>query len=734
MKLYKNRLIKLLVLFMNLSLIVSCKQNPTTNSLSSSTQDSSDTYNINFNEHLLKDLNDNFSYSKGSYISQSINNAKVFTTPLSTGEFSSSLNYQKNSGEHYLIFNHNKNDNTYDAYGINKENKLQLVHFDGINLNINKTFDYKVENEIDLKVKIYEAEDIIELFLDNEKIDSLSLDILKDNYLGIYTSSPKTKFMNIKMDSNPFKELNNPDSFTTVYGKSIYKNNGIQMKGTNNLVINNGVSLRNGSFEVTVNVQESGKNAVGIVFRLDDMGKTSYYKNHVTCYYLCFGITGSLTLIKYNSPGVSETLKYYITPYFQKNLDHKLKVILNEGMIHILCDDSYCFGYEDSEFLTGDKIGFCNLDENGYYKDLKVVSTNDKLLVKDFNNNDKYDVVNGNFVTLNELTYSTKANSMMVSKDKIPTDGTLQANIGTIDEHGHGLIFRLTKPNKSEYYMSENGLSYYYIENCGDQYYRLARVENGNITYSKKSYVAMSIGHGGNVKVVMIGSTIYVYFTDRLVIKYDDPNPLIGQYYGYKCTNKYGLFKGDITYSTSTKIDTADYLIFGHSYTYLWLAYKKDFNALGDNILNVGIGGARTLHYVTTANEMACYQPKWGIYWNGINDINADVAISTMPENIEKTMLTIKNANPDYQCVIIGINRCTYQKSIERYSQIHEANLKYKELCDKYDWMHFLDVEYLYCNEQGTPQSSWFIDNLHPTYEAYTKVADLVIDIIQENS
>ncbi len=700
------------------------------NSESSSSSNSGKGEQETINDYLLSDLKDNFTYSKGTYVSKTKNSAKVFSTPLSTGEFSTKLNYQNNSGEHYLVFNHSKIDNSYDAFGVNNQNKLQLVHFDGREILVNKTFDNVINNEVDLKVKIYETEDVVELFLNNDKIYSSNLNVLSDRYLGIYTSSDNTKFSNINMDTNPFKELNNYEDYTTTYGSSIIKNNGIQMTGNYNLVVPNNVSLMNGSFEVTINVQDAGKNAVGVVFRMDDQGKSTYFKNHVPCYFLHFGITGSLTLVKQIEPGVQESLKYYVTPFFQKDMDHKLKVILDDGMIHVLLDGQYCFGYEDTEYLTGEKIGFCNFDGNGFYKDLKVVST-DKLLKKEIDN---FEVVSGDFTSINELTYSTKVSSMMVSKEKIPTDGTLETKIGTINQHGHGLVFRLTKPNVSKYYQNESGLSYYFIENCGDQYYRLGRVENGRITYSKKSYVATSIGHGGNVKVVMNGGTIYVYFTDRLVIKYEDQNPLMGEYYGYRAANEYGLFQGDIAYSESIETDKADYLIFGHSYTNLWLSYKKDFKELGDSVLDVGIGGARTLHYVTTAPEMAAYQPKWGIYWNGINDINADISISTMPTNIENTMLTIKETNPDFQCVIIGINRCTYQKSVERYEQIYEANLKYEELCNKYDWLHYLDVEYLYCNDEGIPQKSWFVDDLHPTLDAYAVVAELIVDVIQKNS
>lgn len=755
----KHKLTKLGILLMSLALITGCS-----NSIGSSLDDSSFSSESSFNssdkassessfssseqissgpssdsgnkeepvinEHLLNDLEDNFLYSKGSYISKAKNSAKVFTSPLSTGEISTTLNYKNNTGEHYLIFNHDKLDNSYNGFGVNNRNKLELVHFDGTELIVNKAFDNVIDNEIDLKIKMYELDDVFELFLDGEKIYSSNLNITENKYVGLYTSSDETKFAKINMDTDPFKELNKYENYSTKYGSSVLKDGGIQMTGSHNLVVPEDVSLFNGSFEVTINAQDSGKNPTGIVFRMDDQGKAMYYKNNVPCYFLYTGISGSLMLIKHPGDGTSQSIKYYVVPFYQIHEDHKLKVVLNDGLIHVYFDDVYCFGYEDEDYLTGDKIGLVSTDNNGFFKNLKVVPTDD-ILVKEI---DKYDVVSGEFISTQELTYSTKNQSMLVSKEKIPTNGTLKVNIGTIDKHGHGLVFRLSKPNVSSYYQSEEGLSYYFVEDNGNQYYRLGRVENGNVTYSKNSFVATSLGHSGEQRIVMDGNYIYVYFANRLVIKYYDENPLMGEYYGYRCSSKMGLFQGKIEYSESTKLDTADYLIFGHSYTHWWLDYKENFKELGDSILDVGIGGARTLHYVTTASEMATYNPKWGICWNGINDIMADVSVSTLPTNMETTMLTIKEANPNFQCVIIGVNRCTKDKAYERNDKIHEANVLYEELCNKYDWLHYLDVEYLFCDNEGIPQNSWFIDTLHPTLAAYEVVSELVVDIIKANS
>lgn len=700
--------------------VVSTSSISSSTSSSSNKNDSSDIV-TKYNEYSLKDVNNGFTYSNGEYVAKKDVNAKVFTTPISTGVFSLTLNYQSSSKENYLIFNYDKDEDTYWAYGV-KNNNLVLSYFNGEYLNVEKTLKSNVENNLELKVKTYEEDDVCELLLGNELVDSSAVAIDDKKYVAIYSNDKSTKFSNVYMDTNPFRELNNFDNFKMTRGASTIKGDGLQMTGDTNLAVHKDASLVNGSFEVTVNVQEAGKNAVGIVFRLDEQNKTQYFKNQVPCYFLYFGITGSLTLAKHNGDGGVESLKYYVTPFFQKADDHVVRVVLNGDMIHIMLDGTYCFGYKDASPIMGDKIGYCSFGGYGLYKNLKVVST-ENLLVRDPY---KYDVVQGEFKTYNNLTMSTKANSKLVSKEKVGVNGTLTVKVGNIDKYSHGLMFRLTKDG-------DKLKSFYFVENTGDQYYRLGRYDNGSVTYSKKSYVAQSIGHGGTVRVVMNDNTIYVYFTDRLVVKYTDPNPLMGEYYGYKCTNEYGIFQGDIEYSTSTKVDKADYLIFGHSYTNLWLSYKEDFKELGDSVLDVGIGGARTLHYVTTAPEMAEYNPKWGIYWNGINDINADIDVNTMPVNVETTMKTIKEVNPDFQCVIIGVNRCTHAKSVEHYEQIHQANVLYKELCDKYDWLHFLDVEYLYCDEEGIPLKSWFVDDLHPTLDAYGVVSKLIVDVIKEN-
>lgn len=697
------------------------KQSSTSKISTNITTSTSKDENKEFNKYLLSSIKNKFSYIKGEYISSNEINTTIFSTPFGTGIFSSTINYQSLSTEHYMIFNYNKLDESYYAYGV-KNNDLVLSYFDGEKLEVSKILKTDVSNSLDLKIKTYENDDVFELFFDDDLIYSCASKINNEQYLAIYSDAKNTKFLNIYMDKDPFKEINDYSDFTMTSGTSIVKDGGVQMTGKYNLAVHDDVSLINGSFEVTINVQDAGKNAIGVVFRLDDSNKTQYFRNQVSCYFLYFGITGSLTLGKHIGDGTLTSLKYYVTPFFQSQDDHVLRVVLNEGMIHVLLDGTYCFGVKEESPLMGDKIGYCSIDANGLFKDLKVVSSESLLKTKP----EKFDIFSGDFEVYNNLTISTQPNSKLISKEKVGINGTLSYKTGTIDKYNHGLMFRVTKEN-------DTLKSFYFVENVGDQYMRLGRFENGEVTYSKKSYVALSIGHGGTIRVVMKDNNIYVYFTDRLVVKYTDPNPLMGEYYGYKCTNIMGVLQGDVEYSTSTEIDKTDYLIFGHSYTNLWLSYKDDFKELGDSVLDVGIGGARTLHYVTTAPEMATYNPKWGIYWNGINDINADVDITTMPKNVETTMTTIKEENPDFQCVVIGVNRCTHAKSYSNNDKIHQVNILYKELCDKYDWLHFLDVEYLYCNEEGIPLKTWFVDDLHPTLEAYAKVSKLIVDVIKDN-
>ena len=66
-----------------------------------------------------------------------------------------------------------------------------------------------------------------------------------------------------------------------------------------------------------------------------------------------------------------------------------------------------------------------------------------------------------------------------------------------------------------------------------------------------------------------------------------------------------------------------------------------------------------------------------------------------------------------------------------RIAQITKVNQGLKELCDANDWLIYVEAETIFCDDQGVPIDSYFVDKLHPTVEGYRLVAPLVVDAIK---
>jgi lysophospholipase L1-like esterase len=157
----------------------------------------------------------------------------------------------------------------------------------------------------------------------------------------------------------------------------------------------------------------------------------------------------------------------------------------------------------------------------------------------------------------------------------------------------------------------------------------------------------------------------------------------------------------------------------------LWKSTYKEDLAIYDDVNDIGIGGSIASQWNETYDqEVITYQPRLGIYAIGINDLSCGVSPATTTNNVETLLVKMKNALPDFQVVLLGVNHCTARTTIA--SQIHQTNILYKNLCEKYDWMFFAECEYLFCNDSNQPISTCFIDGLHPTHDSYKKLAEVI--------
>ena len=639
-----------------------------------------------------------------------------------------------------VIIDYNGVDDNYYSIGISRNKKVELLRFDGTTFNEIRTLSTsEITGEFAISVSLYKEYGFININI-NGGADIFQNMKLRDNTkIGFYSETKDVVFSEVKMESNIYEKDNLASSYYLAYGNMTMSDGVITVGQANSLFVNKNREMSNGVFEFTYKF-EGNNISFGCVFALDDKGETEYWRNKgVSYYYLAIGITGSLSIYKCEEGSlISE--KYFVPYMYDDSVEHTLKIVKFDNTIDIFLDGQYQYTFEDAEVLKGKKVGFCSCYKSGYYKNIKITpikTRNTKTL-------GNVDVVSGEFKSTFSTIRASKDKSLAIVKTPMTSsDGTIRTTIGSTTKFGQGVVFKLSKPNASTYYEKENGLSYYWFgsDTTTQQYFRLEKWVNGTKTQlTKLKYVALSIEHGGDIKIVMEGNYIYCYYANRLIVKYKDNSPLTGRYYGFKTDSAGGSFTGGLQYEEEHNVDKSKYLIFGHSYTHLWLDYKKDFAELGaDDVFDIGIGGASTWHYSGTKfdtvggyiDEVAAYESEWGIYWNGINDINSDQELSTMSVALETALIGMKEKNPKFKCVVIGINRCTYTTSMQRIPQITAANAEYKRICDKYDYLTFVDVETLYCDESGNPQSSYFIDNLHPTKAAYKLASELVISAIK---
>lgn len=118
-------------------------------------------------------------------------------------------------------------------------------------------------------------------------------------------------------------------------------------------------------------------------------------------------------------------------------------------------------------------------------------------------------------------------------------------------------------------------------------------------------------------------------------------------------------------------------MIFGHSYTEYWSTYKDDLPYFED-INDIGIGASTTAHWVNQyADEVIAYEPRYGIYWNGINDISQGVAPANIATNIIDLLVKVKESLPEFEVVLLGTNRCPFAKN--NRDKISQLNSLLKE-------------------------------------------------------
>ena len=88
------------------------------------------------------------------------------------------------------------------------------------------------------------------------------------------------------------------------------------------------------------------------------------------------------------------------------------------------------------------------------------------------------------------------------------------------------------------------------------------------------------------------------------------------------------------------------------------------------------------------------------------------------------------DANPNFEVALVGVNRCPFASN--KRNEISAVNNLYKELGNTYDFIHFVDVEYLYCDSNKNELNKYFTDGLHPNHEGYKMAAQLIKEALNK--
>ena len=166
--------------------------------------------------------------------------------------------------------------------------------------------------------------------------------------------------------------------------------------------------------------------------------------------------------------------------------------------------------------------------------------------------------------------------------------------------------------------------------------------------------------------------------------------------------------------------------------------FKKYAKVIDCEIINRGISGDTSDRmYQRLESNAINLKPKNIAVLIGTNDIGLGLPQEYTVENVEKSILLIKEKLPETKIIIISLlpvnknigmfNSCVGKRSNE---QIDETNLKYRELCKKHK-VEYLDVNTKLKDKKGKFQKDYTYDGLHPNIKGFVLMTPELIDLLK---
>ena len=576
-------------------------------------------------------------------------------------------------------------------------------------------------DEATKSIELYYGNKLVASIIDEEMLEGTATYLKANGSNTSYRSMDYTPLNKYLLDANYYQTCNGgfvqPEVGTFISDKQ------------NSLIVSDTSTFENGTIEVSMQLAGEDRDN-GIVFGLSDDDKASYWEGSGIRYYYFFVSQAGLAYLgKTDNGGWQVCATKQINDY-SNTATYRLRVTRHDDTIFCFVDDALYIAFTDASPLPGNRFGLRAGGREVVYTGLSVLRANDE----DRSQLDDYIVGSGSIDAFDGVIKSTGSKTLAFVKDSNFPEGTLETTFVPGTNSPAGIVFRGSAPSEGSFYENESGLSYYFVYVEGG-ICSFRKVENGVVTKTTNKYWPYGTATAYNTRILMQGSDIYCYFNDRLVFHYHDENPLQGGKYGIKSVLPNCIVAPFIEKPYQAK-DTCDYLIFGHSYTDFWIpTYKQDF-AEYQNIYDIGIGGAITAHWCEEGyqNEVVAYEPRWGIYWNSINDINSGISAGTIRDNVRRMCIGIHEKLPNFKLALVGVCRCPIDAATDKRNAIHNVNIYYRQIAAQLDYVYYIDTELMYCDANGNEIAGYFTDGLHPTHEAYIMVASAIKDIINSNS
>ncbi len=653
-----------------------------------------------------------FTKEKESYISTSSNSILLFNDGFQNGTYGVSIHIQDDFAENGIVFLYDTLNQSYYFVGLNLVGQLILQRYKGNTMEQMKTISLDAsKTEFSLAVALDDTENTVDVYMDEEFMFQSEIEYSDGNLYGFKAGSKDTSYQDVSVipDKNTFNE--DLSNYHIAHG-TFEAEEEIQSVSRSALAIHDQRTFEYGVYQADVSIANPVSQN-GIVFSLSEDKRYYWEGSGISYYFFYITETGRAALGKTDN-GTWATVFDKVIRDFEKVHTYQMKIVKDENTISCYVDGILYGTYSDNSPLKGTKIGIRAGDIGVSFKNIRIHEQKD--MTKDIS--DIVDVQKGSFYGIGNQIVAKEDDSFMTMKDSQFKNGTIKTYFSPHGSGDNGIVFRVK--DKENYY-------WFGYKSSGMVSFR--KVVAGKVVYESKakflpygSYSYM----GYEVKIVINDNQFYCYFDGRLSVVYNDTETLDGLGYGLYAKSKYAQVSRFEKYDNKEE-ENYDTLIFGHSYMDYWYTYKEDLPEYRD-IYDIGIGASISSHWNDYQNEIIAYQPHLGIYAIGINDISANISASVISSNVQTLLLNIKKSLPDFEVVLFGVSRCPARENYR--TQISETNQLYKSLSETYSWIHYVDVELLFCDSNGKPLSKYFTDELHPTHEGYKMMIEKMREVI----